>query len=35
MRTHIKRVIVRLTVWGLISAEFATWLVERGGLKHD
>lgn len=33
MRTHIKRVIVRLAVWGLIPADFATWLIHRGGLN--
>lgn len=33
MRTDIKRVIVRLAVWGLIPADFATWLIQRGGLN--
>jgi hypothetical protein len=29
----IKAVIVRLAVWGVIPASFATWLIQRGGLK--
>ena len=33
MRMHIKLVIVRLAVWGLIPANFATWLIQRGGLN--
>ena len=33
MRAHIKLAIVRLAVWGLIPADFATWLIQRGGLS--
>jgi len=33
IRTGIKAVIVRLALWGLIPASFATWLIQRGGLK--
>lgn len=29
----IKAAIVRLAVWGLIPADLATWLIQRGGLK--
>lgn len=30
----VKAVIVRLALWGLIPAGFATWLIQRGGLKN-
>ena len=33
--TRIKAVIVRLAVWGVIPADFATWLIQRGGLRHE
>lgn len=34
MKAQIKVMIVRLAVWGgLIPAGFATWLIQRGGLK--
>lgn len=33
IRTGIKAVIVRMALWGLIPASFATWLIQRGGLK--
>lgn len=29
----IKALIVRLALWGLIPAGWATWLIQRGGLK--
>jgi len=29
----IKAAIVRLALWGVIPASFATWLIQRGGLK--
>lgn len=32
-RSWIKAVIVRMALWGLIPACFATWLIQRGGLK--
>lgn len=33
MKAHIKLVIVRLAVWGLIPADFATWLIQRGRMN--
>jgi hypothetical protein len=33
MKAQLKKVIVRLAVWGLIPASFAAWLIQRGGLK--
>lgn len=33
MKAQFKEMIVRLAVWGLIPASFATWLIQRGGLK--
>ena len=33
MKAHFKDMMVRLAVWGLIPAGFATWLIQRGGLK--
>lgn len=33
IHSSIKAAIVRLAVWGLIPASFATWLIQRGGLK--
>ena len=33
IHSGIKAAIVRLAVWGLIPAGFATWLIQRGGLK--
>ncbi len=35
MKTRIKQFIVRLTVWGLIPASVAAWLIRRGGLSHE
>lgn len=29
----IKAAIVRLAAWGVIPANLATWLIQRGGLK--
>ena len=34
-KKHAKAVIVRLAVWGLIPPGFATWLIQRGGLRHE
>lgn len=31
--SRAKALIVRLAVWGLIPAGFATWLLQRGGLN--
>lgn len=31
---RIKAMIVRLAVWGVIPAGFATRLIQRGGLRH-
>ena len=33
IHARIQSVIVRLAVWGVIPADFATWLIQRGGLK--
>jgi hypothetical protein len=33
MKAQFKEMIVRLAVWGLIPASFATWLIQRGGQK--
>ena len=33
MRTNIKLVIVRLAVWVLSAADFATWLIQRGRMN--
>jgi len=33
MKSLLKEMIVRLAVWGVIPASFATWLIQRGGLK--
>ena len=33
IHSGIKAAIVRLAVWGLIPTSFATWLIQRGGLK--
>jgi hypothetical protein len=33
MKPHVKQVIVRLALGDLISAEFATWLIQRGGMR--
>lgn len=34
-RGAIKAAIVTLAVWGVIPARLASWLIQRGGLKHD
>ena len=34
-KQRAKAVIVWLAVWGLIPAGFATWLIQRGGLRHE
>jgi len=33
MKAQLKEMIVRLAMWGLIPASFATWLIQRGGLE--
>ena len=33
IHSGIKAAIIRLAVWGLIPAGFATWLIQRGELK--
>jgi hypothetical protein len=32
IRSRIKAGIVRMAVWGLVPAGFASWLIRRGGL---
>ena len=34
-KKHAKAVIALLAVWGLIPADFATRLIQRGGLLHE
>ena len=34
-KKRAKAVIVWLAVWGLIPAGVATWLLQRGGLRHE
>jgi hypothetical protein len=33
LRSGIKSLIVRLAVWGVVPANWATWLIRHGGLK--
>jgi hypothetical protein len=33
IHSSIKASIVRFALWGLIPASWATWLIQRGGLK--
>lgn len=33
IHSGIKAAIVRLAVWGVIPSGFATWLIQRGGMK--
>lgn len=33
--TRIKTVIVTAAVWGLLPAGWATWLIQRMGLRHE
>jgi hypothetical protein len=35
IRSRFKSLIVRLALWGLIPAGLASWLIQRGGLRHD
>lgn len=35
IHSSIKAAILRLAVWGVVPAGFATWLIERGGLKDE
>ena len=35
IRSSIKAIIVRLAIYGLIPAGLATYLIQRGGLKHE
>lgn len=32
-KAHIKNLIVRLALSGLISSRFASWLIQRGGMR--
>jgi hypothetical protein len=34
IRSRVKGLIVRLAVSGAIPANVATWLIQRGGLRH-
>lgn len=34
MKTKIKALIVRATLWGLIPPAFAEWLIYVGGLRN-
>ena len=33
IRSGIKVAIVRLALWGVIPANLATWMIQRGGLR--
>lgn len=33
IRRHVKSLIVRLVLWGLLPAGLGSWLIQRGGLK--
>lgn len=35
IRTRIKAAIVFLALWGFIPAGLATWIIQRGGLRHE
>lgn len=35
IRGRIKALIVTLALWGLIPAGLATWIIQRGGLRHE
>lgn len=35
IKTAVKRLIVGLAVWELISPGLATWLIRRGGMTHE
>ena len=35
LRSRIKAIIINLALWGLIPAALATWLIQRGGLRHE
>jgi len=35
IRGRIKAAIVALAVWGLIPPGLATWIIQRGGLRHE
>lgn len=35
IRTFVKAWIVRLALWGWLPYGLATWLIQRGGLRHD
>ncbi len=34
MKTKIKALIVRATLWGIISPALAEWIIQHGGLRH-
>jgi hypothetical protein len=34
-RSFLKAWIVRLALWGWLPFGLATWLIQRGGLRHD
>lgn len=34
IRSAVKTLIVNLALWRVIPGRLATWLIQRGGLKH-
>ncbi len=34
-RARVKALIMSLACWGFISADLASWLIQRGGLRHE
>jgi hypothetical protein len=35
IRAFVKAWIVRLALWGWIPCGLATWLIRRGGMRHE
>jgi hypothetical protein len=35
IRAGVKAWIVRLALWGWLPYGLATWLIQRGGMRHD
>ena len=33
-RRRAKRLIIALALWGVLPADFASWLIQRGGMRH-
>lgn len=35
LKARVKAAIFALGLWGVIPARLASWLIQRGGLRHD